>query len=177
MPAKPRKTAVGVVALVVLAAALGGCGSSPSASVVESPVETLTPMPTPTPVPEYQAEFDLAVGDCFDPIADSDDQSFLAAQMRACDEPHLMEVIGLPTLDDPLDAAYPGQAEVDRRSEDLCLAAFAEYVGVDYEDSRLGAAYYDPTSESWATGDRLILCVVESTPAAPLTRSVEGSEL
>jgi len=178
MPGKPKTTAL-IIVLAGLAVMLGGCGGQPSATGVASSVETPTPtpMPTPTPVPEYQAEWDLAVGDCFDPIADSDDQTLLAALMRACDEPHLMEVIGLPTLDDPLDAPYPGEADLDPRTEDACISAFSEYVGVEFEDSRLGAAYYNPSRESWATGDRGILCVVESSVASPLTRSVEGSEL
>lgn len=179
MPGKRNTATAFRIALVGLAVTIGGCGGpasgSPGAQSAETPIPTQTQ--TPTPVPEYQAEWDLVVGDCFDPIADSDDESLLAARMRACDEPHLMEVIGLPTFDEPLGEAYPGEDEVDRRSEEACLSEFSEYVGVDYEDSRLGAAFYYPTSESWPGGDRTVLCVVESSEASPLTRSVEGSEL
>src|SRR5437588_7999656 len=83
---------------LALAGIVGGCGSfwigpKPSASVAaSSPAASSQPvMPTATPKPQYQAPGDLAVGDCFDPITDREDQSLLAAMIRRCDEPHLME--------------------------------------------------------------------------------------
>jgi hypothetical protein len=128
-------------------------------------------------VPEYQAYEDLVVGDCFDPIADNDDDSLLAGQIRACDSRHLMEVVGTPDFEEPLGEPYPGIPEIDRRAEEACRLAFREYVGVDFDDSRLAATFYSPPEEFWLAGDRSILCVVTSTTAGPLTRSVEGLEL
>jgi hypothetical protein len=87
-----------------------------------------------------------------------------------------MEVVGAPALDQPLGETYPGDDEVGRQAEEVCLSAFEEFVGVDYDNSRLDVTYYAPSPETWACGDRRIVCVVEATQAAPLTRSVQGSK-
>ena len=164
--------AAGLVGLAIVATACGGAAENPDTPSAQ-PAES----PTPTPEPVYQDVADLVPGDCFDPISDSDDPDFLlAGELRACDEPHLMEAFATVTLDDPPDAPYPGDAEVFSRSEEECLASFQEYVGTDYEDSALFAFIYYPSPETWSGGDRAVLCVIEATTSAPLTRSVEGSK-
>lgn len=171
-----RNIRIGVVAGLMLVAV--GCGSP--ASVVPSgsgsaATSSPTPTPSPTPRPEYQAPTDLVVGSCFDPIEDRDDQNLLAGIIRRCNEPHLMEVIGLPELDHPPSAPYPAVRQLDAEAEELCRAEFASYVGIDYDDSQLSASFYTPSSETWVSGDRLVTCVVDAADVAPLTRSVRGS--
>jgi hypothetical protein len=167
------------VAVVGLAVTLVGCGGTTqqNSDNPSSPTPSQTAEPTPTPAPEYQSYADLAVGDCFDPVADIDDETLLAGIMRDCDEPHIMQVFGRSTFDEPLGEPYPGDDDIDRRGLATCEAAFEKFVGIPFDDSRLGASYYTPWSETWLAGDRNILCVIEATEASPLTRSVEGSEL
>lgn len=168
-----------VVGLVAFAVTLAGCAAATqqASGSPPAPSATATAAPTPTPAPEYQAYHDLAVGDCFDPVSDMDDDSLLAGRMLDCDEPHLMQVFGTEMLNGPAGTPYPGDSEVDRQAWDACQSAFEEFVGVRYDDSRLNATYYWPPSESWLAGDRVVLCVIEASVASPLTRSVEGSEL
>jgi hypothetical protein len=172
------RTALITLAIVGAAAGCGGSPSGPSASPA-APSATLattpTPAPTPTPKPEYQPLEDLAVGACFDPVEDRDDQALIAGIVRRCDEVHLMEVIGLPRLDYPDTAPIPAKAELDRQSDELCRAEFKAYVGIDFDDSRLDATYYPPSEATWSVGDRLVVCTVVAAEIAPFTRSVRGS--
>jgi hypothetical protein len=124
----------------------------------------------------YQSFEDLVVGDCFDPVEDTDDEALIAGMIRRCDEPHLMEVIGIPELDFPDTAPFPGEPRIEGDSEDACRAEFKTYVGIDFDDSSLSATYYAPTADTWIHGDRLVLCVVDTTPIAPLRQSVKDSE-
>src|SRR5205085_10000897 len=120
---------------LAFAGIVGGCGSFWIGPKPSPSVAALSPnaSPTATPSPQYQAPGDLAVGDCFDPINDHDDQSLLAAIVRRCDEPHLMEAIGVPLLPDAASAPFPGTATLDRESEALCRTEFARYVGIDVD--------------------------------------------
>jgi Septum formation len=164
---------------LALAGAVGGCGSfwigpKPSPSVAAS---SPAASPTATPKPQYQAPGDLAAGDCFDPIRDREDQSLLAAIIRRCDEPHLMESIGVATLPYPASAPFPDSSTLDQQSEALCRTEFATYVGIELNDSQLQASYYEPTERTWAGGDRIVLCVVEANEVSPLTKSVKDSRI
>jgi hypothetical protein len=164
------------VALICIAVALTGCGGTSQQSSAATPTASPTESaePTPTPAPEYQASYQLAVGDCFDPVADMDDQTLLAALMRDCNEPHLMQVFGIGTMNDPIGAPYPPTDEVDQLTASICEPAFEDFVGVPYQDSRLSATYYSPSEDSWQFGDRAVMCVIEASEAAPLTISAEG---
>lgn len=173
----------GALILLAMVAAVAGCAGTPSgqspspAAPSGGPTTTPTPPPTPTPKPEYQAPDDLPVGACFDPVEDRDDQSLLAGIVRRCDEQHLMEVIGLPVLDYPETAPFPGDADLDRQSDELCRTAFEGYVGIDFDDSRLDATYYTPSEGTWSIGDRLVVCTVVATEIAPFTQSVRDSRM
>jgi hypothetical protein len=131
--------------------------------------------PTPTPSPLYRAAESLDLGDCFDPIADADTGALLAANIRRCEDPHLMEVFGLPTIDVPLGEPFPPLTEIDAESERLYRTEFRRYVGIDFDESRLAATSYQPTEQTWAVGDRVVICVVEAAPISPLTQSVRDS--
>lgn len=154
---------------------------SPNQVVATSapPPASLDPEPTtapePTEPPEYQATEDLRVGDCYEPVEDADDQTLLAAIVVPCEEPHLNEVFGLGDLAGGADAPFPGLDAVDDDAIDLCDAAFDSYVGVALDNSRYSYVYYTPTEESWAGGDRVVMCSVEDG-GRPIEGSVEGTE-
>jgi hypothetical protein len=158
-----------LLGLVVLVWACGGTTAS------ASPTQVRTSPPAPTPSPVYDALDELPIGQCFDPLRDKDDDFILAARLRSCDEPHLAEVIGHPRLPDAAGAEYPGDEELGEAAESECRTAFSDYVGIDYDSSNLQAEFSYPSSDTWSTGDRVVVCMVTGTETAPLTRSVMGS--
>jgi hypothetical protein len=173
----------GALIILAMVGVVAGCGGTPSgqspspAAPSASPTTTPTPPPTPTPKPEYQAPEDLAIGACFDPVEDQDDQSLLAGIVRRCEEQHLMEVIGIPALDYAETAPFPVEADLDRQSDELCRTAFEGYVGIDFDDSTLDATYYPPSEGTWTIGDRLVVCTVVASEIAPFTQSVRDSRM
>jgi hypothetical protein len=168
-------TAALVVLLIVSAVAVALVAWASSNSPERSS-SSPTPGPTSTVEPEYDYPEVEDVGTCFDPISDRDDDAMLAMSVLDCDEPHLAEVIGTPELDGGPSARWPGQAAVDRESEDLCLTLFEDYVGISYEDSRLDGSYINPSEALWLGGDRLVICIVETSSAAPFNSSVRDLE-
>ena len=58
---------------------------------------------------------------------------------------------------------------------DRCIAEFADFVGLGYPDSDLDVFPITPTAESWADGDRVVLCALFALDLSKLTGSMEGS--
>lgn len=187
----PRLAALAIAGAIML---LAGCGSStpsaaaspsgggaaataapPSSTPMETPAPTETQTPAPTEPPEYQATEDLRVGDCYQPVEDVDDQSLLAAIIVPCEQPHLAEVFGVDDLEGGPDAPFPGVDVIDDDAIDICDAAFEAYVGVALDNSRYSYVYYTPTEQSWAGGDRVVMCSVDDR-GRELEGSVQGTE-
>ncbi len=143
----------------------------PSASGSAAP--SASARPTSTQEPEYQAPEDLAVGDCFDPVVDSDDDFLLAAIVRPCAQPHRAEVFGVEELEGGSTAAYPGGSEVSAQAETLCDAAFETYIGIDFDDSRYAYTFYTPSEATWLGGDRGVMCAVDDD-GDPISGSLKG---
>lgn len=181
------------VAIIAVVAVAGGCGtatpspSTPSAVAVSPPPGTADPSAAPSAAPDrtatpapsrevfYQATEDLRVGDCYEPVEDADDQTLLAAIIVPCEQPHPNEVFGLGDLAGGPDAPFPGVDPVDDDAIELCDSAFESYVGVALDNSRYSYVYYTPTEESWAGGDRVVMCSVEDGGRL-IEGSVEGTE-
>ncbi|MCB7136993.1 septum formation family protein [Cellulosimicrobium marinum] len=104
--------------------------------------------------------FSIAVGDCTD---DAEDASSTEAEeistvaVVPCGEPHDNEVYASVLLDD---GDYPGLEVVEAEADERCLGEFEGFVGAAYEESAYDYWPMYPTAESWATGDREILCLV-----------------
>lgn len=88
-----------------------------------------------------------------------------------CAEEHYAEIYLITDLDGD---EYPGDEQVDQQASDACLAAFADYVGAEYEDSELNYLYFAPDEAAWEVGDRQVVCAV-GDPAGNITGSVKGS--
>jgi hypothetical protein len=124
---------------------------------------------------DYVSE--LSVGDCIDyePGLFEDDtavepeEPFL--QIVDCSGEHQEEVIALPVM---AGDSYPGDEAVDAQVEEECLPAFESYVGLAYEESIYDITWFAPSEETWADGDRQILCTVYD-PAGPVDQSIRGS--
>lgn len=113
--------------------------------------------------------FTIKVGDCLNDGAASGEVS--SVPTIDCAEPHDSEAYSSIIIPD---GDYPGEDAVLSQADTECAADFASYVGIAYEESTLGYAYYYPTQQSWDSGDREILCLVYD-PAGQVTGSLAGT--
>lgn len=111
----------------------------------------------------------LTVGDCIDSAVPPRPAKTIT--VVDCAIEHDSEAFARVDLDE---ADFPGEDAVRSRAESECSAAFATFVGIDYEASSLDYGYYFPTAGSWAAGDRRILCLVLD-PEGPVTGTLEGA--
>ena len=74
-----------------------------------------------------------------------------------CDQPHDSEVYAIEAL---ADGPYPGDDEVFRLADEVCLDAYEPYVGMDYDISYYYFGYYWPDKNNWGSGDRNVVCVI-----------------
>lgn len=150
---------VGSVAFVVflLVSLLGdddAAGTDP-ATEGTTPSEVFTAF---TPVP----------GDCVSYQADGE------ITEEPCDEPHLGEVFATPVYS-PSDAPYPGDEDLADYAAERCIAAFAEYFGVDFYASGITFTFVTPRAGAWAEGSRRLLCIAEHPLGGTFDTGLRGS--
>lgn len=100
----------------------------------------------------------VETGDCFSDKSLLDVDSGLAPTtvvVSPCRQPHHGEVVGTLRLRGD---RFPGEAAVDRRAE-KCYDAFASYLGVPSESSQFQVTWFYVNAETWALGQRTIVCV------------------
>lgn len=148
---------------VVGAAAVALSGCSFLNNVTNNPIDLDPSDGTDTDV------FAIKVGDCLNDASATDEVS--SVPIIACSEPHDSEAIASIILPD---GDFPGQDAVIAQADEDCLTEFESFVGIAFTESTLGYAYYYPTSQSWASGDREILCLVYD-PASQVSGSLEGA--
>jgi len=112
---------------------------------------------------------ELDVGQCFDDPPDFAEVA--GVEVVPCASPHHNEVIAVLDI---TDSPYPGDAEMARIAESRCRAAFAGYVGVAYDDSPLALGWLAPSADSWAVGDRQVICFVFDQSGDRTSGSVRG---
>jgi hypothetical protein len=100
--------------------------------------------------------FSIKVGDCIGSFGDGEEVQEIP--VVPCDEPHDQEVYARHEVPDADE--FPGLEAVQAMGDEQCAADFAEFVGLDYDESALYLSYLTPTKDSWAQGDREILCVI-----------------
>jgi len=110
---------------------------------------------------------DLRVGDCFNP-KDIDAAEADEVDAKRCNESHQFEMMSIGEM---ADGGYPSDTDFEDFVATVCLPAFADYVGLAYEDSRLDIYWYVPLEEGWNQGDHLVQCAVYD----PLDSQVVGS--
>jgi hypothetical protein len=111
---------------------------------------------------------DLRVGDCFD-HRDIDAEEVDA---RRCDESHQFEMMFMGTM---RDGEYPIEGEFESYVETVCLPAFGDYVGLDYQSSRLDVYWYFPLEEGWNQGDHVMQCAIYDPLDSQLVGSLRGA--
>jgi hypothetical protein len=122
--------------------------------------------------------FALMVGDCLDdPEADGEEVfDVTTVDCAAAHDNEIYDSIILP------DGEFPGAESIDASSSEGCIASFSSFAGIAYEDSaRLEYFPFYPTEESWANGDREILCAIYALDEAGLpttsTGTLEGANM
>lgn len=196
MRATRRITTLLAVALV--AAAIGSCSSSSSSSSNGSTSTTTTTAPGPTTTTTLEPEAGLGrisfvygpiVGDCIDlrslatgkavttratPAVDATMKSDRDVMLRlSCDLPHQYEVIATPNAGLPA-TPTPTPEQFTNAARRLCPAAFKTYVGISYPGSALEVGWVLPTEEQRNRGVQVIGCTAFD-PKGKLTESVKDS--
>lgn len=115
----------------------------------------------------------LAVGTCVNGIHEGAQLSADNYRTVSCAAQHDNEIVGVVQYTG--DGAYPGQAALVSFAEQPCVAAFATYVGIDFQQSVLTMIAVTPSEASWTKGDRQISCVAIGPGGLPMTSSVRNS--
>jgi len=116
----------------------------------------------------------LQVGDCI-----GGDFSVSASIVNAipCSESPTAQVVGVG--DDPSLAVtpYPGPEGMSTSALNICAPAFLNFIGLPYTTSLLEIVHLDPTQESWAEGDRTVVCFARNRSGKPLPGSVQNANV
>ncbi len=114
--------------------------------------------------------FSIVVGDCLDDADVPDEVTTLP--IVDCAEPHDSEVFART---EATGTTFPGDDVLQGMLAEFCRGdAFTEFVGLPFVESRYATRGYYPTAESWANGDRELLCTVVDESGAQLTGSLAG---
>ena len=115
--------------------------------------------------------FDLDVGDCLADLKDATEWSSIEAS--PCSEPHSDEIYAKGEIPDSDE--YPGKQAIETAAQDICLSHYEAFVGLPYDDSVLDIGYLAPTEDSWAEGDRTVLCTIFD-PLQEVIGSLRGAK-
>ena len=136
---------VGVIGALAAGLLLAGCAA-------DVPRNTAGQVTAPASIDPFQ----VAVGDCTGGIKEGDISSL---QVVPCDTAHHYEAYAQTEL---TGKEYPGESEVKKKADKFCTTAFTGFVGLSAKDSRYDMFYLYPVADSWAIGDRQVLCLAGS---------------
>lgn len=109
---------------------------------------------------------DLATGDC---ITDIPAGALVQLIPKTdCSQPHAGEAYAVLAMPD---GEYPGQSTIDEW-QNKCPAELESYAPDAMTDDSIGVFVLYPTAETWAQGDRAIVCI--ATTDAKRTGSIKG---
>lgn len=114
---------------------------------------------------------ELAVGQCLLVPLNSQVNSVATTE---CTEAHTGEVYSVTTLKND---TMPSRDEMDELVYNTCYETFEAYVGTSPEETTLDYTAMSPTKQTWAKGDREIVCIAVRTDDEQLTASVRDSGL
>jgi Septum formation len=97
-----------------------------------------------------------------------------------CNDPHVAEVYYVNESYWQQDESFPGDDVVNKEGKALCDSAFKSYIGAAADQSIYTSNSNNPSSASWAQGDRSVQCVAYyQAPGNPevsmLNRSIHGA--
>lgn len=178
-----RRAAVALAVAVALALGLAACtdgdddGDDDGPTAAPSTTTTTEGATSSTARPDVVAVVDLGVGDCFDEGAVREDEPSKLQEVRVvdCAGPHRNEVYASLTFEADGDD-YPGNGPLAEFAQERCVGEFADFVGAAVARTDYGIGTIYPDEASWATGDRVVLCVLYDTGDEPLEGSARDSE-
>lgn len=175
--------ALSLVAVIGVACQTGDDTSPSAASAAASPSGDLLPTDSPagssgaSPAAssddgegEETSVFDLEEGDCFGPAGDQVE----TVTVVDCEQPHIYEVFSLFDYEGDGDE-YPGEETIQTAADEGCDTDFEEFVGIDYQSSRWYITSVTPSEQTWADGDREIVCTLNLEDLSEVTGSAEGT--
>ncbi len=112
----------------------------------------------------------LRVGDCVATLPEG--ESVLTVDVVPCTSPHAGEVYSTSQLGA---GPYPGPGQVERLSLSRCRKDLPAFVGGTPGKTGFGIFYLQPTSRSWALGDRGVTCILHDPSDAPLHGEARGT--
>jgi hypothetical protein len=120
-----------------------------------------------TPTTGTVDAYSVSIGECTGPIP-----SGLTDRLELidCAEEHNWEAFTATTLESK---KYPGSPALTRTAGEFCETAFADFVGVKVTKSKYDLTFLLPTDETWAAGDREVICLAGSA-GKMVTGSLEG---
>lgn len=121
--------------------------------------------------------FSIKVGDCANDLSGddtSDSSNVSSVDLVPCTQAHLYEAYATQDVADASD--YPGDDALTKEADDICQGAFDGFLGVSYDDSKMDYTFLYPTPDSWATGDRNVLCLMVDPDGNTITGSLKGSK-
>jgi Septum formation len=89
---------------------------------------------------------------------------------RAEHESEVMALIDLGGGD-----RYPGDEAIEAQGEVACRAAFADYVGLGYDESRLELDFWWSDTTGWEDGERTLVCLVEDPSQGMVSSALRGT--
>lgn len=92
--------------------------------------------------------------------------------IESCALPHESEVYHRSNL---TYADYPGDDVVISEAETRCTDSFEPFVGVSPDQSSLAVAYYGPTADTWAAGERTVLCMIGEAAGPTTVTTLRGA--
>jgi len=120
----------------------------------------------------------LEMGDCFDDwegaTSNAQSEEITDVPIVDCSEPHDNEIYMMEELPD---GSYPGDTAMEETAIGVCYDGFEEFVGTPYDESELDFGWLFPTSDSWAEGDREVICFVYDYELAKLTGSMANARV
>lgn len=111
--------------------------------------------------------FTLKPGTCYQ--MPDDTESVSEVEIVECSESHDLEVYH---TFDMADGEFPGVEAAEEAANSGCKEAFDTFVGMAWADSKYDFATLYPTEETWAEGDREIVCAI-GDPAGRTTGSLK----
>lgn len=125
---------------------------------------------SPSPSVSSVDPFDVTVGECVGATTGAGEVT--EVPVVPCSAPHVGEAYESVTMDDA--EVFPGDEAVVEAARG-CEQPFEDFIGVALAVSQLKVTYFHPTAESWAKGDREILCIV-SDPVGATSGSLRDED-
>ena len=167
-----------VVGLLIMTGVFADRSGEPSAQTENTAAAATAQTSAPTEPEEatpieaeniYLADFE--VGNC---VAESLVAETFSDQTVPCSEPHSHEVFAAVDLP-KVDGEFPGYPAIDAQAKQLCIAQFAGFVGLAYEQSELKTRFITPSEEGLLAGIRTVHCKVYD-PTGEVSGSLRGAK-